>query len=134
MSYYRLFYHFVWATKDRLPLITNANREPIYATIRAKTTELHGIVHALNGMDDHVHLVVTIPPSTTLSTFIGQVKGSSSHLANQISSAAFAWQGEYGVMSVSESHLPRVVRYVVMQQQHHTADTLDERLERCEAD
>ena len=134
MPYYRLFHHFVWATKDRLPLITDANREPIYATIRAKTTELHGIVHALNGMDDHIHLIVTVPPSASLSTFVGQVKDVSSHLANQISSAAFAWQGEYGAVSVSESHLPRVIRYVAMQQQHHTAGTLDPRFEQCESE
>jgi putative transposase len=132
MPYSRLFYHFVWTTKNRLPLITDAKRDPIYAAIRAKVNELRGIVHALNGMPDHVHLVVTVPPSLALSTFIGQVKGVSSHLVGQLSEEAFAWQGEYGVLSISESHLPTIVRYVVLQQQHHADQTLDERLERCQ--
>ena len=129
MPYYRLFFHIVWATKKRLPLITEANRDPLYASMRTKVNELNGIVHALNGMDDHVHLVVTVPPNLALAALIGQVKGVSSHLANRVGGAAFAWQSEYGVLSISESHLPAVVRYVVEQQQHHRLGSLGERLE-----
>jgi putative transposase len=133
MPYYRLFYHLVWATKDRLPLITVMNRDPIYATIRAKINELGGIVHALNGMPDHVHLVATLPPSVAVSTCIGQIKGSSSHLAARLPShttgAPFAWQAEYGVVSVSEAQLPAVLRYVHQQQHHHAANRLNRLLE-----
>jgi REP-associated tyrosine transposase len=131
MPFYRLFYHFVWTTKNRLPLITPDNQEPIYGSIRAKTQELNGIVHALNSMPDHVHLLVTIPPTIALAEFMRQVKGSSSHLASHLPSAQdpFAWQSEYGVLSISESHLPAVVRYVECQQQHHADQSLDQRLE-----
>lgn len=132
MPYSRLFYHFVWGTKQCLPLITDANREVIFAAVRSKTDELHGIVRALNAMSDHVHLAVSVPPSLALSTFVGQIKGFSSHLTNQRSAEVLAWQSEYGVLSISESHLPVVVRYVVDQQKHHAANTLDMRLERCE--
>jgi len=134
MSYYRLFYHFAWATKKRQPLITEDNHELIYAAIKAKVEELKGIVHALNGMPDHVHLVVTVPPSLPLTMFIGQVKGSSSHLASHLrnNDIAFAWQTEYGVVSISESHIPLVIRYVSLQQQHHAARTLNRGLENCE--
>jgi putative transposase len=133
MPYCRLFYHFVWATKERLSLITDTNREPIFAAIAAKVDELKGMVYALNGMPDHVHLVTTIPPHLPLATFIGQIKGSSSHLASRLGgdSTVFAWQAEYGVVSVSESHLPIVVRYVNFQQQHHSAHTLNRALESC---
>jgi hypothetical protein len=68
-----------------------------------------------------------------LSTFIGQAKGVSSHLVGQLSSEAFAWQSEYGVLSISESHLPTIVRYVVEQQKNHARNTLDERLERFDS-
>ncbi len=133
MPYFRLFYHFVWATHERLPLITAANREPIHKCIAAKAQELGGIVHALNSLPDHVHLVVTVPPKVALATFIGQVKGSSSHLASRLKERAhpepFAWQAEYGVLSISERHLPVVVRYVQNQQKHHAERTLNTRLE-----
>ncbi len=138
MPYYRLFYHVVWSTRDRLPLITSVNRDSIYAAIAARSGELRGIVHALNGMPDHVHLVATIPPSVPVSTFVGQVKGSSSHPASRIAGApggeTFAWQAEYGVISVSERHLPIVVDYVRRQQQHHTQNTLNRTLESCGPD
>jgi len=129
MPYSRLFYHFVWATHNRLSLINQSNRETLYAAMRAKVTELGGITHALNGPEDHVHLVATVPPKIALATFIGQVKGSSSHLASRLSVEAFAWQSEYGVLSVSESHLPVVVRYVVEQQKRHAENRLNPRLE-----
>ena len=133
MPYWRLFYHFIWATRERLPLITEAVREPLYAVLHAKVKELKGTTHALNGMTDHVHLVATVPPNVPLATFIGQIKGSSSHLASRLraESATFAWQAEYGVVSVSEAHLPAVVRYVRLQQRHHEANTLNQILENC---
>ena len=69
----------------------------------------------------------------TLAAFIGQIKGNSSHLASRLSDShdAFAWQSEYAVLTLSESHLPIVVRYVERQAQHHAEHTLDDRLEVC---
>jgi len=69
-----------------------------------------------------------------LATFVGQIKGNSSHVASRLSngSVTFAWQAEYGAVSVSESHLPAVVRYVRLQQRHHTVNTLNQKLESCE--
>ena len=135
MPYYRLFYHCVWATKDRLPLIEEANRDTIFRVIVAKVDELRGIVHAINAMPDHLHLVATVRPSVAVSDFIGQVKGASSHAVNEAAPHDphrlwFAWQVEYGVVSVTESHLPVVVRYVENQQEHHARGTLRPRLER----
>src|SRR5262245_24755565 len=86
----------------------------------------------LSGTADHVHLVAAVPPSMPLSTFIAQIKGGSSHLASHISgdaAEAFAWQAEYGVLSISEAHLPLVVRYVELQQQHHASNRLNRTLE-----
>jgi putative transposase len=133
MPYCRLFYHFVWATKERLLLITEFNRELLYTTITAKVKELKGFVHALNGTADHVHLVATVPPNLPLATFIGQVKGSSSHAVSRLGDdrPGFAWQAEYGVVSVSEAHLPVVVRYVRLQEKHHAANRLNQTLKHC---
>jgi putative transposase len=133
MPYSRLFYHFVWATKERFPLITERNQEPLYAAITAKVKEFKGLCYALNGTSDHVHLVVSLPPIVSLTTFVGQVKGSSSHLVSRLEAGQnhFAWQAEYGVVSVSETHLPTIVRYVQQQQRHHAIDAIDMRLENC---
>ena len=133
MPYSRLFYHFVWATKDRRPLISEANREAIEATIAAKVIELGGAVHAIGGTPDHMHLVASVPPAVSVSSFIGQVKGASSHLASRLPTSepiqAFAWQSEYGVLTVSEAQLPTIKKYVRRQREHHSEGTLSRRLE-----
>jgi REP element-mobilizing transposase RayT len=130
MPYYRLYYHFVWTTKNRAPFITTHNQQPIFAVIQDKAAALNSIVRALNGMPDHIHLVASVPPSIKLSDFIRQVKGASSHLARTLDEPSdFAWQAEYGVLSISEPHVPTVVRYVENQQKHHADQTLDARLE-----
>ncbi|MBX3084047.1 MAG: IS200/IS605 family transposase [Anaerolineae bacterium] len=131
MPYSRLFYHFVWTTKRRIPFITQSNRTYIYDAISAKVDELAGMVFALNGMDEHVHLVVNVPAKIAVVDFVRFVKGASSHVASRVTTEyePFAWQAEYGVLTISESHLPTVVQYVELQQQHHALNTLDKRLE-----
>jgi putative transposase len=134
MPYSRLFYHFVWTTKDRQPIITEDNRSAILESIAAKVIQLKGICHAVNAVSDHVHLVATVPPSMALGNFIGQVKGNSSHLASRLNGnstiQAFEWQSDYGALTVSESHLTSVVRYVLNQPKHHKEGDLNTKLER----
>ena len=134
MPRFRLFYHFVWATKLRLPLISDTNREAIFGSIVAKTKALGGVAHAINGMPDHLHVVATIPPGIALAKYVNEVKGASSHLASHLESdqsdQSFKWQDTYGVTSVSESHVPTIVRYVKNQQKHHApGGSPDARLE-----
>ncbi|HSH83350.1 MAG TPA: IS200/IS605 family transposase [Herpetosiphonaceae bacterium] len=135
MPYYRLYYHIVWATKERLPLITPINQTAIHGAIVSKAHELKVLVHALNSMFDHVHLLATIPPAVSIATFVGQVKGSASHLAGHLATGSdgvpFAWQAEYGVVTVSERHVPFVVDYIHHQQQHHAENRLNRTLEEC---
>jgi putative transposase len=82
MSLWKLYYHFVWATYQRLPLITPVLEEPLYQFIRQKTDELGGYVHAIGGISDHAHLIVSIPPSIALSHYAEGIKGSSSRYLN----------------------------------------------------
>jgi putative transposase len=131
MPYWRLFYHFVWATKYREPLISQDFEQSLHNAIAAKVIDLGGIAHAVGGIADHIHLVASVPPKIALSTFIGQVKGNSSHFVNHEIRLAhkFAWQDEYGVVSFGERHLGWVVRYVHSQAQRHEQSTTVERLE-----
>ncbi len=75
MPYYRLFYHIVWATKNRESLITPEIEPIIYNFLRGKAIGLGGTVFAINGMEEHTHMVASIPPKIAVATFIGQVKG-----------------------------------------------------------
>lgn len=125
---------FVWSTKGRLCWLQSPLEARVYAAIAAKAQELGAIVHAVEGTEDHVHLVVSVPPKIALSEFIGLVKGNSSHFVNHVvvPDFHFAWQGEYGVQSLGGKDLPAVVNYVKKQKEHHLQGRTWEKLEQVE--
>ena len=126
MPYWNLYYHFVWVTKNRLLLIDSVLEPEIYRAIAAKAQKLGGFVHAIGGIEDHVHLAVSVPPKIALAKFVGDVKGNSSHFVNYVIKPEyeFHWQAEYGVVSFGERNLASVVRYIHSQKQHHANGTL----------
>ena len=134
MPWSELYYHFVWATLHRAHSITEVVRGPLYSAINIKTTELKGSVLALNGMADHLHLVVSLPPSISLSVFIGAVKGRSAHVVNHTPDLdlleKFRWQDDFWVLSITTKDLPRVIRYVEEQQNHHATQEFQRAFER----
>jgi REP element-mobilizing transposase RayT len=134
MPYWKLYYHFVWATKQRQPLIDSNLESGLYRAIAAKAQEMQGFIHAIGGTPDHVHLAVSIPPKVAPAKFIGDVKGNSSHFVNYGIKPGFEfhWQDEYGVLSFGGKNLPAVVRYIHNQKQHHADGTLLAVLERIE--
>ena len=136
MPYYRLFYHIVWGTKNREPLIKVEFETSLHNVVVAKAKNLGAIVYAAGGVEDHIHLVATVPPKMALSDFIGQVKGNSSHFVNhQLAvSSQFKWQSEYGIVSFGGKQLDMVVKYVKNQRQHHADGTVIPFLECMEQD
>ena len=128
MPYWQLFYHIVWATKNRERLLTPELEPLAHEFLRTKAMGLDTTVFALNGMPDHVHLVVSIPPKLAVATFIGQLKGASSTRLSK-HYPPFAWQEEYGAFSFDKKRLPHYVKYVEGQKTHHTEGTLIAALE-----
>ena len=108
----------------------------LHNVIAAKAKLLDGIVHAVGGTNNHIHLAVSIPPSISLSEFIGQVKGNSSHFVNHEIKPdyPFAWQSEYGVVTFGGKQLDVVVKYVKNQRKHHKDNSVIGLLECVEMD
>ena len=131
MPYWKLYYHIVWGTKNRLPLIEPAWESELYGYMWGKAVALGCIPHAINGMTEHTHVVISIPPKLPVTALIGQLKGASSHRLNEVfvSHHSFAWQNEYGVFSFSEKSLQSVVNYVKNQKIHHAEKRLIHHLE-----
>jgi putative transposase len=122
MSYWRAFYHVVWATKNREAMISDGRIELIRTSIAAIATESGSLIHAIGFMPDHVHLVISIPPKAAVASVIGQMKGLSSRRINQAASSAaesFAWQPEFGMLTIGERSLADVVAYVENQREIH---------------
>ena len=120
-----IYLHFVWATWQRRPWVTEAIERDVYRCIENEARQLNCAVLALNGMPDHVHLLVQIPTTLCPSHLAKQVKGVSSAFINDNFSVEerFHWQENYAVFSVSRSHLKRVIRYVNRQKEHHAQGT-----------
>ena len=132
MPYWKLFYHLVWATRYRERLIQPAIEPAVHDLLRSKAVGLGATVFALNGMEDHVHLVVSVPPKLALADFIGKLKGSASARFNKsgLLDRPLYWQEEYGILSVDAKRLPRYVAYVENQKAHHARADLIPVLER----
>ncbi|KAA3656346.1 MAG: IS200/IS605 family transposase [Chloroflexi bacterium] len=132
MPYYELYYHLVWSTKHRAPLLTAVIEPIIYQYMRHKAHSLEAIIHALNGIEDHVHMVVTIPPKLAVAKFIGQVKGVASTRFNKEHKEhpPFFWQTEYSAFSFDKKRLPYVIAYVNRQKEHHAQHELIPLLEK----
>lgn len=126
MPYWKLYYHFIWGTKERLPTILPAFESDLYRAIAAKVKELDGTTYAIGGILDHIHLAVSVPPKIAVAKFVGEVKGNSSHYINHIvkPDIEFYWQDEYGVLSFGEKNLSAVVRYIQNQKRHHADGSL----------
>jgi len=121
MPFYQLFYHFVWATKERQPLLTPEIEPKIHDFLRAKAIGLGATVFALDGTVNHVHLVVSVPPKISIAKFVGQIKAVASTKFNKSgqSQTPFFWQDEYGAFSFDGKRLSNYIAYVEHQKRHH---------------
>ncbi|MCX6141043.1 MAG: IS200/IS605 family transposase [Candidatus Kapabacteria bacterium] len=120
-SYTQLYYHVVLVTKYRTEWVRASIEEGVWAVIRNECESLGGKVYAIGGVDDHIHIVLSIPPSIALSLFIGRVKGASSYKLKSMFAILreFRWQNGHYVNTVSFRALNTVVRYVKRQREHH---------------
>ncbi|MGQ0603626.1 MAG: IS200/IS605 family transposase [Anaerolineales bacterium] len=135
MSFWRTFYHIVWATDERRHLITPEVERRLYPyLVRKATQEMETYVYAINGWYDHVHLVVAIPPKFSVADFVKRLKGGSSHDLNHAGDfgGSFAWQRGYGVFTLGERQRSIAEAYVNNQKQHHQQSSTNARLERSD--
>jgi putative transposase len=136
MPFWRLYYHLVWATKERMPLITTGIEAELHGHLIGKASALGAMVHEINSVDDHIHMIASIPPRLSISDFAGQLKGASAFHINHMPDTRgnFGWQRGYGVISVGPAGLDRAISYVRRQKEHHEQGTTVEALERFDAE
>lgn len=130
-SFYKLWFHLVWGTKDREPLLLQEIRPLLFKHLIEKATAEDYTIDSVNGMADHVHCLISIPPKYSISEVMNKLKGESSHWINseKLTKFHFAWQTGFGAFSVSESQAENVRRYINNQEQHHVMRTYAEEVE-----
>jgi putative transposase len=125
MTYWRLHYHLIWATFERLPTITHEREKMFYGVLYNKGKELGLKIHAAGNIEDHVHIVVSIPPKLAVADCVRNLKGASAHAINHMdrSDGQFKWQEGYGALTIGERSLDTVMAYASRQKEHHKENT-----------
>jgi putative transposase len=120
-SYVNLIYHIVFSTKGRIPLINKAYQNRLNEYIGGIIRAQGGIALAINGTEDHVHILAKLRQDKALSYMIRDFKANATGWMHGLFPELkdFAWQNGYGAFSVSSSHLDSVRRYIANQQLHH---------------
>jgi putative transposase len=120
-SYTNLLYHVVFSTKDRRPLITPEYETQLYDYIGGIVRNVGGISLALNGTENHIHLLTKLRPDRALSDVLRDLKANATGWMHDVfpSLKNFSWQRGYGAFTVSQSHVDEVRNYIARQKQHH---------------
>ncbi|MGE3271861.1 MAG: IS200/IS605 family transposase [Chloroflexota bacterium] len=120
-SYACLLYHIVFSTKERQPWITQDIEQRVWSYLGAIADRQGMTPLQIGGLEDHVHVVVGIPPTLAISKAVQMLKGASSRWIRMTFSEldTFGWQDGYGAFTVSKSQLDVTIRYVKNQRARH---------------
>ncbi|HXT10656.1 MAG TPA: IS200/IS605 family transposase [Candidatus Angelobacter sp.] len=131
MSYVSSYFHCVFSTKDRRPLINPNLRERLWPFLGgiARHNKMKAI--EIGGVEDHVHILLSLPPTVAISKAIQLIKGGSSKWIHETfpQQRLFSWQEKHGAFSVSVSHLEIITAYIRNQEAHHRNMSFKEEFE-----
>lgn len=129
-TYSQILLHTVFSTKRRATIITPEVQPRLYDYIGGLVRAQKGVVYALGGMSDHLHMLMRWRTDGTIADLMRAVKARSSVWVHRTfpSAAAFSWQEGYAVFSVSKSAEQDVKSYIENQAEHHKKRDFQEEL------
>jgi len=127
-SFGALYFHLIFSTKNRLPLITSEIQPRLYEYVGGILSHRKSVQLAAGGISDHIHLLVSPSRESSISDTIRDIKSLSSAWIHGTFSCAhdFAWQSGYAAFTVSFSNLDAVRNYLAHQSEHHRGKTFQE--------
>jgi REP element-mobilizing transposase RayT len=111
--------HIIFSTKNRDPLLTPDRRQRLFPYMGGILRELQSTPLLLNGTDDHLHILTSLPATRALSDLLKELKAVSSGWARDTLTPDFGWQTGYAAFSVSQSAAETVRTYIANQERHH---------------
>jgi len=131
MSFVKIWVHLVFATKNREPLLKKDFRLELYQHISSNCKEKDIFLQAVNGYAEHIHCLISLGKDQNISKITQLIKGESSFWINQcnLMKDKFTWQDDYFAVSVSESQVENVVKYIKNQETHHSKKSFDQEVD-----
>lgn len=132
-SLVNIYVHVIFATKGREPIILGAIESKVHERLQTNLTKMGSEVFAINGSEDHVHILLRLAPSKSIAETIRWSKGETSHWFNNKlaahTSQLLYWQVGYTAFSVSEKELHNVKQYIINQKAIHHETAFAEEIE-----
>ncbi len=124
-TYSQIHLQFVFAPKFRASLINSDWENNLYKYITGITQNNKHKMLCINGMPDHVHMLIGFHTTQSIADLMQDVKADSSQWINdnKFTKSRFEWQSGYGVFSYSKSQVPDVINYIQNQKEHHRKKT-----------
>jgi REP element-mobilizing transposase RayT len=124
-TYTQIHLQVVFTVQNRASLIMETWKEELYRYITGIIQNYGHKVLAINGVPDHVHILIGMRPTQSLSELMQAIKGGSSIWINQkgLVKGRFSWQEGYGAFSYSKSHVDSIINYIRNQKDHHQRKT-----------
>ena len=120
-TYSQIYIQIVFAVKGRQNMIAKENREELHKFITGIVTNREQKLLAIFAMPDHVHILVGMKPSISISDLVRDIKAGSSKFINDSKwiNGKFNWQEGFGAFSYSKKSIDNVVKYILNQEERH---------------
>jgi REP element-mobilizing transposase RayT len=127
-TYTALFYHVVFSTKNRAPMIRRDIEERVWEYVGGIARHYNMTAVQVGGIEDHLHVLVMAPATLSPSEIAKRIKSDSSKWIHEEfpDLHGFGWQDGYGAFTVSKANVPSVVGYIQNQRAHHRTKTFQE--------
>lgn len=127
-TFTQLYIQVVFTVKGRENVIKNTWKEELYKYICGIIKNQNQKLYIINGMPDHIHILLGLKPDISISELMKTIKSNSSKFINEkkLVPGKFQWQEGYGAFSYGQSQLPILINYIKNQEEHHRKKTFKE--------
>ncbi len=127
-TYTQIHLHFIFAVKYRDRAISKTWENELYKYISGIIQNNGHKMLKINGVADHIHILIGMRPTQSISELLKDIKGSSSKWINENNfvTGSFSWQEGYGAFSYGKSQVREVIHYIENQKEHHKLKTFKE--------
>ncbi len=131
-TYTQIFYHIVFTTKERRPVLAKERREALFRYVWGIIKNKQSHLYRIGGVEDHIHILTSLHPTVALAAFVKAIKvGSNEWIKeNRVFPDFTHWQDGYSAFTQSQHEKDRLIEYIKGQEEHHKKESFRDELRR----